>query len=357
MDALKTEILTAVAAANDLGALDTVRVDALGKKGRVTELLKSLGTLSPDERKTKGVEINLLRDIVTVALDERKSILEDAALNARLANETVDVTLPARPLAADASQGRVHPISQTIEEIIEIFAAQGFRVAEGPDIENDQINFTDLNIPELHPARQMQDTFYLPPGTDGTKWLLRTHTSPVQIRTMRAGPPPYRVIIPGRVYRAEHDATHFAMFHQVEGLVIDKGIHMGHLRGCVTDFLSAFFGTEVKTRFRPSFFPFTEPSAEFDIGCDRSGGQLKIGEGNDWLEIGGCGMVHPNVLRAGGIDPDEFQGFAFGFGIDRFAMLKYGIPDGRAMFDGDVRWLDHYGFAAHEVPSLARGTI
>lgn len=352
-EALKTEILAAVAAATDLAALDAVRVDALGKKGRVTELLKTLATLSPDERKTQGAAINVLKDSIAAALDARKQVLEEAALATKLAAETLDVTLAARP----EHTGRVHPISQTIEEIIEIFAAQGFRLAEGPEIETDQINFTDLNIPENHPARQMQDTFYLPVGEDGIKYLLRTHTSPVQVRTMRGGPPPYRVIIPGRVYRAEHDATHFPMFHQVEGLVIDKGINMGHLRGCVTEFLSRFFGTEVKTRFRPSFFPFTEPSAEFDVGCDRSGGEIKVGTGNDWLEIGGCGMVHPNVLRAAGLDPAEWQGFAFGFGIDRFAMLKYGIPDGRKMFEGDQRWLSHYGFAAHEVPSLARGTL
>lgn len=353
LDQLKTDIMNAIENAGDLAALDHVRVDAVGKKGRLTELLKTLGALSPDERKTQGAAINILKDEVSNALDDKKQILEREALATKLSTETLDVTLPAPAEIV----GRVHPISQTIEEIIEIFAAQGFALAEGPDIEDDKINFTDLNIPENHPARQMQDTFYLPPGTDGTKWLLRTHTSPVQVRTMRSQKPPIRVIIPGRVFRAEHDATHFPMFHQVEGLVIDKGIHMGHLRGCVTEFLSKFFGTEVKTRFRPSFFPFTEPSAEFDVGCDRSKGQLKIGEGSDWLEIGGCGMVHPNVIRAAGLDPAEWQGFAFGFGIDRFAMLKYGIPDGRMLFEGDPRWLSHYGFAAHEIPSLARGTI
>ncbi len=353
MDDLKTELLAAIAAAADPAALEAVRVAALGKKGRVTDLLKTLGTISPEERKTKGAEIHLLKEAIESALAARKEILDAAAMETRLASETLDVTLPVSARAT----GKIHPISQTIEELVEIFAAQGFSVAEGPDIENDQINFTDLNIPEDHPARQMQDTFYLPPGTDGTKWLLRTHTSPVQIHTMRGSPPPHRVIIPGRVYRAEHDATHFAMFHQIEGLVIDRDINMSHLRGCLETFLSQFFGITANLRFRPSFFPFTEPSAEVDVGCDRSNGQLKIGSGSDWLEIGGCGMVHPNVLRAGGVDPDEWQGFAFGFGIDRLAMLKYGIPDGRAMFDGDIRWLDHYGFDPLAIPSLARGTL
>ena len=345
--------LAQVAGADSPAVLEDVRVALLGKSGALTLLSKTIVELPIEQRKEKGAEINSLKQDVEAAIAARKAVLDAAALDARLATETLDVTLPALPRA----RGTIHPISQTIEEVIELFAAQGFALAEGPDIEDDQINFNDLNMPENHPARQMQDTFYLPPGTDGRKWLLRTHTSPVQIRTMRAGPPPYRVIIPGRVYRAEHDATHFAMFHQVEGLVIDKGITMAHLRGCLTDFLSQFFGTTVRLRFRPSFFPFTEPSAEIDIGCDRSGGQLKIGAGDDWLEIGGSGMVHPNVLAAGGVDANEWQGFAFGMGIDRLAMLKYGIPDGRAMFEGDVRWLHHYGFAPLAVPSLARGVI
>ena len=353
MDDLKTELLAAIAAASDPAALEAVRISALGKKGRVTDLLKTLGTLAPDERKTHGAEINLLKEAIEAALAARKEILDAAAMEARLASETLDVTLPVSARAT----GKIHPISQTIEEMIELFAAQGFTLAEGTDIEDEEHNFDALNIPASHPARQMHDTFYLPPGSNAEKWLLRTHTSPVQIRTMRAGPPPYRVIIPGRVYRSDYDATHAPMFHQCEGLVIDRDINMAHLRGCLETFLSQFFGITARLRFRPSFFPFTEPSAEVDVGCDRSDGEIKIGAGIDWLEILGCGMVHPNVLRAGGLDPAEWQGFAFGFGVDRLAMLKYGIPDLRPMFDGDIRWLDHYGFDPLAIPSRARGTL
>jgi phenylalanyl-tRNA synthetase alpha chain len=357
LEALKNEILSAIAAAPDTAALESIRVDALGKKGKVTELLKGLGGMDEAARKTQGALINQLKDAVANALDERKTTLGAAELTARLASEKVDITLPVASEFNSLGRGGIHPISQTIEEVVELFAAQGFTLATGPEIEDDEHNFTALNIPEHHPAREMQDTFHLPPAPDGRKMVLRTQTSPVQIRHMRSHKPPFRIIAPGRVYRCDYDATHVPMFHQVEGLVIDKGITMAHLRGCLMDFLSAYFGTSVKTRFRPSFFPFTEPSAEVDIGCNRQGGELKIGEGNDWLEILGCGMVHPNVLRAGGLDPDEWQGFAFGMGIDRITMLKYGMPDLRPMFDSDVRWLQHYGFSPLHFPSIARGTL
>ncbi|WGF88761.1 phenylalanine--tRNA ligase subunit alpha [Marinivivus vitaminiproducens] len=351
--ALEAALAQDIANAADPAALDGVRVAALGKKGRVTELVKSLGTLPPEERREAGAAFNALKERVTEALAARRSALEAAALDARLAAERIDVTLPARP----EPSGRIHPVSQVTEEIVAIFSDMGFSVAEGPDVEDDFHNFGALNIPPEHPARQMLDTFYLATaGKDAQPLVLRTHTSPVQIRTMQAGPPPYRIIAPGRTYRCDYDATHAPMFHQVEGLVIDRHTHMGHLKGCLIDFIHAFFEREdIKVRFRPSFFPFTEPSAEVDIGCDRSGGELRIGEGDDWLEILGSGMVHPNVLRAVGLDPEEWQGFAFGMGIDRVTMLKYGIPDLRTFFDADLRWLQHYGFPAQDVPSTAGG--
>jgi len=353
LETLKNEILSAIAAANDTAGLESIRVEALGKKGKVTELLKSLGGMDEATRKTQGMLINQLKDEIANALDEKKVALAAAELNARLASEKLDITLPVAPVP----HGSIHPISQTIEEVVELFAAQGFTLATGPEIEDDEHNFTALNIPEHHPAREMQDTFHLPPAPDGRKMVLRTQPSPVQIRHMRTHKPPFRIIAPGRVYRCDYDATHAPMFHQVEGLVIGKGITMAHLRGCLMEFLSAYFGTSVKTRFRPSFFPFTEPSAEVDIGCSRKNGELKIGEGDDWLEILGCGMVHPNVLCAGGLDPSEWQGFAFGMGLDRITMLKYGMPDLRPMFDSDVRWLQHYGFSPLHFPSIAKGTV
>ncbi len=270
----------------------------------------------------------------------------------RLAGERVDVTLPARP----ESEGRIHPVSQTIDEIVQIFGEMGFKVAEGPDIEDDFHNFTALNIPESHPARQMHDTFYLPEQADGSRLVLRTHTSPVQIRHMRNNKPPIRIIAPGRTYRCDSDMTHSPMFHQVEGLVVDETTHMGHLKGCLIDFCRTYFGVaELPVRFRPSFFPFTEPSAELDIGCSRAGGELKIGQGSDWLEILGCGMVHPKVLSMSGIDPTRYQGFAFGMGIERIAMLKYGIPDLRTFYEADLRWLKHYGFLPLDIPNLVGG--
>ncbi len=352
LEALLAELMDAVRGAADLEALEQVRVATLGKKGRVTDLMKTLGSMSPDERKAAGSALNRVKDDVAAALDARKAELAEAALDTRLAAERVDVTLSARP----EEMGRIHPISQTMDEITAIFGQMGFAVAEGPDIEDDFHNFTALNIPEGHPARSMHDTFFLPEREDGSRLLLRTHTSPVQIRTMRGQTPPIRIIAPGRTYRCDSDMTHTPMFHQVEGLVIDKSTHMGHLKGCLIEFVRTYFEVDdVPVRFRPSFFPFTEPSAEVDIGCSRAGGELKIGPGGSWLEILGCGMVHPNVLRSCGIDPEIYQGFAFGMGIERIAMLKYGIPDLRTFFDSDLRWLRHYGFLPLDVPTLTGG--
>ncbi|WP_029003629.1 phenylalanine--tRNA ligase subunit alpha [Azorhizobium doebereinerae] len=355
LDALEREIAGAILAAAGEAELEQVRVSALGKKGSVSELLKSLGGMSPDERKVMGPAINGLRDRVQGLLTARKETLKQAALEARLATERLDVTLPIRETPAEI--GRVHPIAQVTEELTAIFADMGFSVAEGPDIETDFHNFTALNFPAGHPAREMHDTFFLPPNAEGERMVLRTHTSPVQVRTMLGQKPPIRVICPGRTYRCDSDQTHTPMFHQVEGLVIDKGSHMGHLKWILQEFCKAFFEVEnVTMRFRPSFFPFTEPSMEVDIQCDRSRpGEIRFGEGNDWLEILGCGMVHPNVLRNCGIDPDEYQGFAWGMGIDRIAMLKYGMNDLRAFFEADVRWLSHYGFRPLDFPTLAGG--
>ncbi|MBL4721602.1 MAG: phenylalanine--tRNA ligase subunit alpha [Alphaproteobacteria bacterium] len=352
LDDLKSELVAAVDAAATLGDLEEIRISALGKKGRVTGLMKGLGSLAPEERRDAGQNLNIVKNAVTAALESRRDALADAELDAQLEADRVDVTLPVRPEV----EGRLHPISQTIDEIIAIFGEMGFTVAEGPDIEDNFHNFTALNIPPEHPARQMHDTFYLPEQEDGTRKLLRTHTSSVQIRTMQTSEPPLRIIVPGRAYRCDSDMTHTPMFHQVEGLIVDKSVHMGHLKGCIIDFCRSYFESpDVPVRFRPSFFPFTEPSAEVDIGCSRSGGTLKIGAGEDWLEILGCGMVHPKVLEACGIDSSEYQGFAFGMGIERIAMLKYGMPDLRAFFDADMRWLRHYGFASLEVPTLLRG--
>ena len=351
---LEQEILAAVAGAPDEAALEAVRVAALGKSGSVSALLRTLGSMTPEQRKAEGPRINGLKDRVTEALTARKSALSHAALDARLNTETVDVTLPVREPPAEA--GRIHPISQVTDELTAIFADMGFAVAEGPDIETDDLNFTKLNIPESHPARDMHDTFFFNPKPDGSRLLLRTHTSPVQVRTMMSQKPPIRVIIPGRTYRVDSDQTHTPMFHQVEGLVIDKGSNLGHLKWILQEFCKAFFEVDnVKMRFRPSFFPFTEPSLEVDIQCRRDKGEVRFGEGDDWMEILGCGMVHPNVLRNCGLDPDEYQGFAWGMGIDRIAMLKYGMPDLRAFFEADVRWLAHYGFRPLDFPTLAGG--
>jgi phenylalanyl-tRNA synthetase alpha chain len=351
---LEQETLAAVAAAPDEAAIEAVRVAALGKSGAITALLKTLGGMTPEARKEQGAAINGLKDRVTAAIAARKEALKGAALDARLRTEIVDVTLPVRESPTEA--GRIHPLSQVMDELTAIFADMGFAVAEGPDIETDDYNFTKLNIPESHPARDMHDTFFFNPKPDGSRLLLRTHTSPVQIRTMLTKKPPIRVICPGRTYRVDSDQTHTPMFHQVEGLVIDKSAHLGHLKWILEEFCKAFFEVDqVKMRFRPSFFPFTEPSLEVDIQCRRDKGEIRFGEGEDWLEILGCGMVHANVLRNCGLDPDEYQGFAWGVGIDRMAMLKYGLPDLRAFFEADVRWLSHYGFRPLDFPTLAGG--
>src|SRR4051794_39969305 len=351
---LEQQIGSAISAASDEAALESVRVSALGKSGSVSALLKTLGSMTPDERRVQGPLINGLRDRVTAALAARREALKSAALDERLNTETVDVTLPVRESPAEV--GRIHPVSQVIEELTTIFADMGFAVAEGPDIETDDLNFTKLNFPEGHPAREMHDTFYFNPKPDGSRMLLRTHTSPVQIRTMLSQKPPIRVIIPGRTYRSDSDQTHTPMFHQVEGLVIDKSSHLGHMKWILQEFCRAFFEVDhVNMRFRPSFFPFTEPSLEVDIQCRRTKDEVRFGEGEDWLEILGCGMVHPNVLRNCGLDPDEYQGFAWGMGIDRIAMLKYGMPDLRAFFEADVRWLSHYGSRPLDFPTRGGG--
>jgi phenylalanyl-tRNA synthetase alpha chain len=349
---LERDLLHAIAAATDPREIEELRVSALGKKGSIAELLKTLGAMAPEQRKIQGPLINGLRDRIAEALAARKKQMEEQVLEARLLTERVDVTLP----APDLPRGSLHPVSHVRNELIAIFADLDFRVAEGPDIESDEYNFTRLNIPAEHPARQMHDTFYLKPRPDGSRSLLRTHTSPVQVRTMLSQKPPIRIIAPGRTYRRDSDATHSPMFHQVEGLVIDTETHLGHLKWILEEFCKAFFEVPNMTiRLRPSYFPFTEPSVEVDIQCDRSGGQIRFGEGNDWMEIAGAGMVHPRVLELCGIDPAHYQGFAFGFGIDRLAMLKYGIPDLRPVFESDLRWLKHYGFSVLDVPALQEG--
>ena len=354
IEVLENKLLGEIAAAADEAALETIRIAAVGKSGSVSALLKTLGAMAPEQRKERGPLINRLKEQVNAAISARKAELGNAALDARLNTETVDVTLPVRQPPAET--GRIHPVTQVIEELVAIFADMGFSVAEGPDIETDDYNFGRLNFPEGHPARDMHDTFYFNPKPEGSRLLLRTHTSPVQIRTMLAKPPPIRVIIPGRTYRSDSDQTHTPMFHQVEGLVIDRSSHLGHLKWILQESCKAFFEVDqVGMRFRPSFFPFTEPSLEADIQCRREKGELRFGEGEDWMEILGCGMVHPNVLRNCGLDPDVYQGFAWGMGIDRIAMLKYGMPDLRAFFEADVRWLAHYGFRPLDFPTLAGG--
>jgi len=354
LEILRKETLAEIAAAADEVALESVRVAALGKKGSISALLATLGKMAPEERKVQGAAINALKDNVSEALAARRAILKEAALEARLAAETVDVTLPVRTQALEA--GRIHPITQVMDELAAIFADMGFAIAEGPDIESDDYNFTKLNFPPDHPARDMHDTFFFNPDENGQRKVLRTHTSPVQVRTMLAQKPPIRVICPGRTYRCDSDQTHTPMFHQVEGLVIDRSANLGNLKWILEEFCKAFFEVpDVKMRFRPSYFPFTEPSMEVDIQCARKDGEIRFGEGEDWLEILGCGMVHPNVLKNCGLDPDVFQGFAWGMGIDRIAMLKYGMPDLRAFFEADVRWLKHYGFRPLDFPTLAGG--
>jgi phenylalanyl-tRNA synthetase alpha chain len=339
LETLQAETAASLEAATDLRALDAVRVGILGKSGRLTALLKELGRAAPEERRERGAALNRLRDSVAAAIEARRNTLEDAALDSRLAAERLDVTLPSRP----EQPGLTHAISRTMEEMAAIFGAMGFGVGEGLDVQTDWYNFSALNIPGHHPARADHDTFYLPGTREGRPLLLRTQTSDVQIITMLNQEPPLRMIAPGRVYRADHDATHSPMFHQCEGIAIDRGLTLGHLKGCLIDFLRAFFGiSSLPVRFRSSYFPFTEPSMEVDIGWNRKTGAL--GGGGDWLEILGSGMVHPRVLANCGIDPREWQGFAFGMGVERVTMLKYGIPDLRPFYESDLRWLRHYGF-------------
>jgi phenylalanyl-tRNA synthetase alpha chain len=352
LETLEQSLIDGINAAADETELESLRVSALGKKGAISERMRTLGEMTPEERKTAGAQLNALKEKLTEAIAAKKAAFQAKALEARIATEKVDVTLPVRP----ETQGTIHPISQVWEEIVQIWGDLGFSVAEGPHIENDFYNFTALNMPPEHPARQEHDTFYFHTKADGSRMLLRTHTSPVQIRTMLEQKPPIRIIAPGRTYRSDSDQTHTPMFHQIEGLVIDEETHLGHLKWALAEFCKAFFEVnDVKMRFRASHFPFTEPSMEVDINCSWEGGQVKIGQGTSWLEILGSGMVHPNVIKAGGLDPDRYQGFAFGMGLDRIAMLKYGIPDLRAFFEADLRWLRHYGFRALQVPTLAGG--
>ncbi|WP_409518402.1 MULTISPECIES: phenylalanine--tRNA ligase subunit alpha [unclassified Haematobacter] len=354
LDALRGRYLDGIAGASDESSLEDIRLAALGKKGEISLKMRELGKMTPEERQTTGAALNRLKDEIDAALRARNTALGDAALDARLKAEWLDVTLPARP----RRQGTIHPVSQVTEEVTAIFADMGFAVAEGPQVESDWYNFDALNIAPEHPARQEHDTFFMArdPGDNRPPNVLRTHTSPVQIRAMQERGAPLRVICPGRVYRMDMDQTHTPMFHQVEGLALGRDINMANLKWVLEEFCRAFFEVDsVELRFRASHFPFTEPSAEVDIRCSWEGGQLKIGEGDSWLEILGSGMVHPKVLAAGGIDPNEWQGFAFGMGIDRIAMLKYGIPDLRAFFESDLRWLKHYGFAALDVPGIVGG--
>ena len=350
---IENEALAAIAGAGDLEALDAVRVAELGKKGRVSGLMGALGKMSPEERQENGPKLNALKTRVDEAVKARKAELEAEALEKQLVTETLDLTLPPVP---GPKAGALHPVMQVFEEIAAIFGDMGFSVAEGPDVEDDWHNFTALNFPEGHPARETHDTFFMKAAEGDTPKVLRTHTSPVQIRTMMDQKPPIRILVPGRVYRNDWDATHTPMFHQVEGLVIEKGTHMGHLKGCLIDFVRAFFEVDsVEARFRPHFFPFTEPSAEMDVKYTRKGETIEIGAGDSWMEILGSGMVHPNVLRNCGIDPNEYQGFAFGMGVDRLAMLKYGMPDLRPYFETDPQWTRHYGFAPWSTPSVSGG--
>ena len=352
LDTLRYELMALIEAAVNIDDLEKIRVLALGKKGQITELMRGLGSLEADERKAAGQTLNIFKGEISDSIEAKNNALAGLELDLKLATEKVDVSLPVRP----ECEGLIHPISQTIDEVVAILGEFGLSVAEGPDIEDDWHNFTALNIPPDHPARQEHDTFYLPGQDGGDRLVLRTHTSPVQIRTMMKSEPPIRIIVPGRTYRCDYDATHSPMFHQVEGLVIDKHTHMGHLKGCIIDFCRAFFGVDdLPVRFRPSYFPFTEPSAEVDIGCTREGGEFRIGHGDDWLEILGCGMVNENVLKNCKIDPGKYQGFAFGMGVERMAMLKYGIPDLRTFYDSDLRWLNHYGFSAFDIPSMVKG--
>jgi len=354
-ESLKKEILKKIISAENEDAVEKIRVEELGKKGRISKLLNELGSVEPDKRKIVGPKVNDLKKTVSEKIQERKEYFINLELDKRLLEEKIDITLPVK--INQNNNGRIHPVSQVLEEISEIFGSLGYEIADGPDIESEYYNFNALNIPDSHPARQMHDTFYLQEHNgDKGQSVLRTHTSPVQVRTMENGKPPFKFISPGRTYRCDSDQTHTPMFHQIEGLAVDKSTNLGHLKWTLETFLSAFFEIEnTKIQMRPSYFPFTEPSIEIDVLCDRSGPVLKIGEGSDWLEVAGAGMVHPNVLKSVNINPEKYQGFAFGFGLDRLAQLKYGIPDLRTFFNGDIRWLKHYGFAALDIPTLSRG--
>lgn len=354
LDTFEQQTLDEIRTVADLAGLEALRVKVLGKKGLLTDELKKLGGMDPDARRVHGAALNELKARLELLLEDKKNILEVQDIENKIANDFVDVTLPVRKNALE--KGRIHPISQVSDEIVAIFADLGFALAEGPDIETDYYNFTALNFPEGHPAREMHDTFFFPSDDTGEKKLLRTHTSPVQIRTMEKQKPPIRVIIPGRTYRCDSDQTHTPMFHQLEGLVLENGANVAQLRWVLEEFCRSFFEVKkVKMRFRPSFFPFTEPSMEVDIRCKRTPEGIRFGEGDDWLEILGCGMVHPNVLKHCGLNPDEVQGYAWGMGIDRLAMLKYGMSDLRAFFENDVRWIEHYGFAPLDIPALLSG--
>ena len=352
---LEKEILEAVKSVKDQDGLEAIRVGELGKKGRISLLMKDLSLLSPEEKKEKGSTLNKLKNNVSNSISEKKEELENTELNNRLLKEKVDVSLPVQ--SQSAKTGKIHPVSQVMDEISEIFGSLGYQIAEGPDIETEHYNFNALNIPESHPARQMHDTFYMPDKNHNDESLvLRTHTSPVQVRTMEKGEPPFKFISPGRTYRCDSDQTHTPMFHQIEGLVVDEKTHLGHLKWTLETFFKSFFELDsIEIQLRPSYFPFTEPSLEVDVLCDRSGSVLKVGEGSDWLEVAGAGMIHSEVLKSANIDPTKYQGFAFGLGVDRLAQLKYGIPDLRTFFNGDVRWLNHYGFSFLDIPTLSRG--
>tara|TARA_Y100000589_G_scaffold175468_1_gene166541 strand:+ start:78 stop:1151 length:1074 start_codon:yes stop_codon:yes gene_type:complete len=341
-------ILEDISNAETIDELEKIRINSLGKKGSITNNFKEIGKFDLLKKREYAERLNLIKKEIINLIDKKKIHLKNLDINKRLIEEKIDVSLPSKKNII----GRIHPLSRTIEEIIAIYNDMGFKIAEGPDIETDFYNFTALNIPEDHPARQEHDTFYLNPDKSGERPVLRTHTSPVQIRTMMDQDPPIRIIVPGRTYRSDHDATHSPMFHQCEGLVIGENINMGHLKGCLIDFCRAFFGIDnLPVRFRPSYFPFTEPSAEVDIGCKKTKDGLLIGEGDDWLEILGSGMVNPKVLSNCGYNPEKIQGFAFGMGVERLAMLKYNIPDLRTFYESDLRWLRHYGFLPIDIPS------
>jgi len=346
---IRDEFISKLEGKLDLSEINQIKSDLFGKNGLVSSQFKKIGTIDETERKKFASDLNIIKDELQDLINSKINEVENAAINKKLEKEKIDITLPERPFV----RGKIHPVSQTIDEISSIFSEIGFSVEEGPDVENEYNNFTALNTPDNHPARDMHDTFYL---DEKKQKLLRTHTSPVQIRTMQKDKPPFKIIAPGRTYRSDSDQTHAPMFHQVEGLHIDKNINMGHLKGCLDYFIKEFFEVDkIKMRFRPSHFPFTEPSAEVDIGYEIKDGKIIIGEGNQWLEILGCGMVHPNVLKNVKVDPTKFQGYAFGIGIDRLAMLKYGINDLRAFFDCDYRWLNHFGFDPLDVPTNYRG--